>query len=69
MKITNGIEGKQNNEGKRKIENVQVIKGRGEYRPRFRRRHLLLRGGIVHRTYGIHKTVPGIYLTIFTNNI
>ena len=29
----------------------------------------LLRGTIVDRTYGIHKNLPGIYFTIFTNNI
>ena len=29
---------------------------------------LLLRGAIVNGTYGIHKNLPGIYLTIFTNN-
>ena len=26
---------------------------------------LILRGTIVNRTYGIHKNLPGIYLTIF----
>ena len=30
---------------------------------------LILRGTIVNRTYGIHKILPGTYLTIFTNNI
>ena len=29
----------------------------------------LLRGTIVNRTYGAHKALPGIYLSIFTNNI
>ena len=29
----------------------------------------LSRGIIVNRTYGIHKNLPGTYLTIFTNNI
>ena len=29
----------------------------------------LLRGTIVNRTYGIDKNLPGINLTIFTNNI
>ena len=27
---------------------------------------LLLRGTVVNRTYGLHKNLPGIYLTIFT---
>ena len=30
---------------------------------------LALWGTIVNRTYGVHKNLPGIYLTIFTNNI
>ena len=30
---------------------------------------LLLRRTIVNRTYGTHKTLPGIYLPIFTSNI
>ena len=30
---------------------------------------LLLRGAIVNRTCGIHKNLPGTYLTISTNNI
>ena len=34
----------------------------------FRSLSLLLRGTIVSRTYGTHKKLPGIYLTIFTNN-
>ena len=29
----------------------------------------LLRGGIVNRTYGTHKNLPGIYLPTFTHNI
>ena len=29
----------------------------------------LLRGIIFNKTYGIHKNLPGIYLTIFTNNL
>ena len=29
---------------------------------------VLLRGNLVNRTYGIHKTY-GMYLTIFTNNV
>ena len=30
---------------------------------------VLLRGTIVDRTYGICKNLPGLHLTIFTNNI
>ena len=30
---------------------------------------LILRGGIVNRTYGLHKNLPGIYLTVITNDI
>ena len=30
---------------------------------------ILLRGGIVNGTYGMHKNLPGMYLTIFINNI
>ena len=32
-------------------------------------RHILLWGAIVNRTYGVHKKLPGIDLTIFTSNI
>ena len=34
-----------------------------------RSKRLLLRGTIVNRTKGTDKNLPGIYLTIFTNNI
>ena len=30
---------------------------------------VVLRGGIVNKTYGAHKNLPGIYLPIFPHNI
>ena len=32
-------------------------------------KQFLLRGSVLHRTYGTHKNIPGIYLSILTNNI
>ena len=34
-----------------------------------RRHPILLQGTLVNRTYGTHKNLPGICVTIFTNNI